>query len=335
MRKYIFTIALLLAIPAQQSNAEWKFGVAVGLTDIGYDLTYTRADSASDISTSGDASADDPTLNTELFDTSYDATEITFDMRNGKHAFAYKTTDGSVDSFFDDRTPAWDASNYNLGATNAVDREEWTLSYAYSINANWTASMGIYEGTLDVGYTRGFSDTYNVGTIDEYSWTSSNNGFQEFTSDGAFIAIAYQNRITDKLFWFAKLGFQTNDFEMKDSFTRSSAFQAVDPAFQEIVVGYFEETYGFSNGQYGYSIVDRIETEGDSTVYGIGFVYAINPKNTIALEFETKTYSYDPADGGQESCSGFAYICDQDPYTFASSVDEEASYVTLRYRYAF
>ena len=335
MKKYILTLALLVAIPAQQSNAEWKFGIAVGLTDIGYDLTSTTADSASDISVSSSDTGGETSTIIDVYDTSYDATEITFDMRNGKHAFAYKTTDGSVDSFYDDKTPAWDPSNYNLGATNNVDREEWTLSYAYSFNANWSASIGIYEGTLDVDYTRGFSDTYYADTIDEYSWTGSNNGLHEYTSEGTFLAIAYQNRITDKLFWFAKLGFQTNDFESKDSFTYSDAFQAVDPAFQEWAVGYFADNYGMSNAQYQYSVVDRIVTEGDSTVYGIGFVYAFNPKNTIALEFETKTYSYDPADGGQESCVGFAYICDADPYQYAASVDEEASYVTLRYRYAF
>lgn len=335
MKNYLITILTVMLSFAifQNAHAEWKFGVSIGLTDVDYELTDTKAADVGDIGTDGSESSESVT--TYIYDSSYDSTELTFDLRNGKHAFSYKTTDGSIDKWLDSRDPVFDDSEYNLGNSNDVNREEWTFSYAYSINNNWVASIGIYEGNVDWDYDRDKSSVYNQGTINEYSWTSSNDGLQTTTSEGAFIAIAYQNKITDKLFWFGKFGFQTNDLEIKDTYTYGSQFQAVDPAFQEYAVGYFADNYGMTNAGYQYSAVNAVETEGSSSVIGLGLVYAINPKNSITLEYESKTYSYDPGVGSELSCVATDWTCDGDADDWAAAADEEASYITLRYRYAF
>ena len=336
MRNYLIIPVLtvmLFSVVSQDVNAEWKFGVSIGLTDVDYELTNQFADSVSDIGTDGSESSE--SASTYIYDSSYDSTELTFDLRNGKHALSYKTTDGSIDKWLESRDPVFDGSEYNLGNSNDVNREEWTFSYAYSINNNWVASIGIYEGNVDWDYDRDKSSVYNQGTINEYSWTSSNDGLQTTTSEGAFIAIAYQNKITDKLFWFGKLGYQTNDLEIKDAYTYGSQFQAVDPAFQEWAIQYFADNYGMTNAAYQYSIVDAVETEGNSTVIGLGLVYAINTKNSITLEYESKTYSYDPGVGSELSCTGDEWTCAEGIDDWAASADEEASYITLRYRYAF
>jgi hypothetical protein len=328
LKKHILTLAFLLAIPAQQTNAEWKFGVAVGKTEIGYELTDVEAGSIDDI---GNELSEDTTY---VYEPDYSATEFTFDMRNGKHALSYKIADGDVDDLYDERTPAFDATPYT-SATNTAEREEWTFSYAYSLTPNWVVSAGIYEGTLENVFTRDYSNTYNAGTIAEYDWVRDIDGTRTTTSEGTFLAIAYQNKITDKLFWFGKLGFQTNDLEIRDQNTFDATLVAVDANQQAAADAFFADQYGMVNSNYAYTPTNVVETDGNSTVFGLGLVYVINPKNTITLEYESKTYSYDPGQGSEVSCVGFSYVCDQDPAPYAAKVDEEASYFTIRYRYAF
>ena len=331
------TMILALAIFSISSvQAEWKFGVAIGLSNIDYELTEVSASSISP-STDGEDFTASGNVKTRTWDVGYSAPEITFDVRNGKHAFSYKVADGDISDWDDAEVPAIDPADYNLGYSNTVDREEWTFGYAYSLNNNWLLSLGIYEGTLNRDYDRDFSNSYNLGTNSEYSWISSNDGLAETVSEGTYIAIGYQNKISDKVFWFAKLGYQTNELTFTDSWTFSESFNATDASFQEYANNYFNDTYNFQNGTYSIDEVARQTSDGNSAVIGLGFVYAFNAKDTLTLEFEGKAYSYDPATVEYISCVTASVFCnseyDQDTYDALS--DETASYVTLRYRHSF
>ena len=335
--KTIFLTAVILAM-ATNVNAEWKFGISAGLSNIDYDLLESWADQDIDITTEGASGSSD--VDTYSYSKGYDATEFIFDLRNGPHAVSYKIANGSVSGWedtlmFNGESYDFEADDYTSRSSD-VDREEWTFSYAYTFGNNWTVSAGLYEGSFDYGYDRAWRDVSDEGTPSEQFWTGDEGGLREVTSEGSFLAIGYSNKITEKVFWFAKLGYQASDIKSDYTYTYNNAWSATDADFNAFGIDYFSDTYGMSNAAYTYNRTRIRETEGNATVFGLGLVYAFNPNDTITLEYESKSYSMDPAEEVTHDCTGAGFICD----TAALSTDqmmleEEASYLTLRYRHSF
>ena len=333
MKNYLTILSVMLSfLIFQNANAEWKFGISVGQSDIDYDIQRSYADA-------GDSFEDAEGVDTYFNAIEYNATELIFDFRNGPHSIAYKVTDGSVDGWEESTLKngeAHDVSNDAVTYSSQYDRKEWTLSYAYSFGNNWTLSAGLYEGTLDYTYAGTWLDTYNVGSYYEESWSSSETGAGDTVSEGAFIAAGYSNKISDKLFWFAKLGFQVNDVTSTKSWDYNDTWSAPNDSHYQYGLEYFQTNYGVVNGSYNINNTAIREAEGEATVFGLGLVYAINPKNSIILEFETKSYSMDPGKETSSVSGGLAYLVDQHEIsTDQNIIEEDASYITLRYRYAF
>jgi hypothetical protein len=331
----IKTTILALAIFSISSvQAEWKFGVSLGLTNIDYELSEAYADVGGiDVDSTDDVDED-----AELYtnNNSYSAPEFIIDLRNGKHAFSYKIANGDISGWDDSQVPAIDPADYNLGYSNDVEREEWTFSYAYSLSNNWSLSVGAYEGTVIRDYFRNYNESYNPGTISAYTWTTSNDGITETTSKGTFAAIAYQDKISDNVFWFAKVGYQDNELISIDNWTYTDTFTAEDAGYGAYVIDFLNQQYGMDNGVLSYNRGNKATSEGSSTVIGLGFVYAFNASDTLTLEFESKAYSYDAGTYSATPCTSTTTICDLiNPQDFDAISDESASYVTLRYRHSF
>ena len=336
-KRILFLVIITLAM-ATNVNAEWKFGISAGLSNIDYDLVEKWADAGVDISTEGASSSDD--VDTWFNSKGYGAMELVFDFRNGPHAISYKIANGSVSGWEDSEVlngtkTDWDAAGFTSRSSN-VDREEWTFSYAYTFGDHWTVSAGLYDGTLDYDYERAWRESYNEGTVYEDFWTGSTNRTKAVTSEGAFLAIAYSNKISEKVFWFAKLGYQASDIKTNTTYDTTETYSATDSYWNDSGIEYFYDNYGMIDGTYAYTRNRIRESEGEATVIGLGLVYAFNVNDSITLEYESKSYSMDPAEETVHTCTGFTYICDQASISTAQMMlEEEASYLTLRYRHSF
>jgi hypothetical protein len=333
MKNYLTILSVMLSfLIFQNANAEWKFGISVGQSDIDYDIQRSYADA-------GDSFEDAEGIDTYFNAIEYNATELIFDFRNGPHAIAYKITDGSADGWDESYKVNGELKDItDAAATYSSDanREEWTLSYAYSFGNNWTLSAGLYSGSLEYSYVGTWLSPADEGTYYEDLWSGAETGGREWKSEGAFIAAGYSNKISEKVFWFAKFGFQASDAENLHNYDWSNTYSAVNDDWYQSGIEYYQANYGVVNGTYNISRNTIREAEGEATVFGLGLVYAINPKNSIILEFETKSYSMDPGEMTTHNCTGLAYICDQaELSTKANTMEEDASYITLRYRYAF
>ena len=321
-------LVALFSVSSILSANEVKWGVSLGYENIDYGLTLENQDPG--LSSSG-FTGDNAIVEGSM---SYGALALGFDVRVGKHSLSIKNSNGDAD----DLMPSSDYPTSGWSHTDTNDRSETSVNYSYKINGNWSLAAGYYTGEKEMDFTNNRSYIYPYDF--EYNWDDLETGKQTATSEGLYLAGVYQDKITDQLFWFAKVGYQDSDFEVSSQFEYSE--QAVVSPYG-ISEGYTQETLvaNFDNGtgNYAWDVNYNMESSGSAAVLGLGLVYVVTPTDTITLGIERKAFSYDPGkvmlyNYAGKSVGNLEDVGDIDSED-AETFDEEADYITLTYRHQF
>lgn len=327
----------LLVFPLFINADNWSFGASIGMEKIDYGITMTSTDSgvsSADIVAPGKAAEGDM---------SYTAPALTLDARYGKHSFAFKTSDGDSDDLFPTAGFPYDG----WSRTDDADRSEESFTYSFRLTNNWSLALGTYSSDTDQNFVQ---SGYYPGAQEAggyvFDWKTTHTGTQMNESSGNFLAVSYQDRLSDKLFWFGKLGYQETELEIRQDYVFSES--AMVTAFgqevgytQAFIDDYFSQVVNDGQGNaFNWDIDYAIEAEGNATIIGFGLVYVLNPKNTITFTYEKKNFSYDRGEITDFRYAGTspANIEDVGNITDASTgteIDESSDYFSITYRYQF
>jgi len=325
-----YLLIALFSVSSIVTANEVKWGVSLGYENIDYGLTLENQDPG--LSSSG-FTGDNAIVEGSM---SYGALALGFDVRVGKHSLSIKNSNGEAD----DLMPGADYPTAGWSHTDTNDRSETSVNYSYKINGNWSFAAGFYSGENEMEFTNNRTYVYSDPQW-YYDWNDVEAGKQTASSEGLYLAGVYQDKITDQLFWFAKVGYQASDFEVSQKYEYSETailnqYGASDP------YNYTQEEintlFGGSN-TFAWDVNYMMESSGSAAVLGLGLVYVLAPTDTITLGIERKAFSYDPGEvmlynyagksvGNLESVGD---IDSEDAETF----DEEADYITLTYRHQF
>lgn len=322
---YLLPFALIsLGLAAE----EIKWGVSVGYEKIDYGVTLENTDP-------GTSSSDIVLANTvKEGSMSYGAVALGFDMKYGVHSFSVKSANGDSD----DLMPSTDFPFTGWSHTDTNDRSETSFNYSYKLNNNWSLALGLYEGENEMQFTN--NRTIESGSTAFY-WSDHEKGVQDATSEGAYLAAVYQNQISNKLFWYGKIGYQESTFDISQKYvygeqaTASQAWLDAGLTQEQLVSNFVGGT-----GLYEWDIDYQVETEGSAAVIGLGLVYVLTPTDTITLGYERKNYSYDAGEVTVYTYAGKSEgnldnVGSIDDATTGTTFDEEADYLTLTYRHQF
>ena len=323
---YLVTFAV---ISFSMAAEELKWGVSLGYEKIDYGVTLENTDP-------GTSSSDIVLANTvKKGSMSYGALALGFDMKYGNHSFSVKSANGDSD----DLMPGTDYPFTGWSHTDTNDRSETSFNYSYKLNNNWSVALGLYEGENEMEFTN--NRTVETPYSNLYFWSDSEIGMQEATSEGAYVAAVYQNQISNKLFWYGKIGYQESTFDISQKYvygeqaTATQAWLDLGGTQASLVSNFVGGT-----GLYEWDVAYEVETEGSAAVVGLGLVYVLTPTDTITLGYERKNYSYDSGEVTNYTYAGksegnldnFGTI---DDATTGTTFDEEADYITLTYRHQF
>ena len=324
-----YLLIALFSVSSIVTANEVKWGVSLGYENIDYGLTLENQDPG--LSSSG-FTGDNAIVEGSM---SYGALALGFDVRVGKHSLSIKNSNGEAD----DLMPSADYPTAGWSHTDTNDRSETSVNYSYKINGNWSFAAGFYTGENEMDFTNNRSYIYTDYDF-PFNWDDIESGKQTASSEGLYLAGVYQDKITDQLFWFAKVGYQASDFEVSQQFEYSeqavlSEYGASQGLTQETLVAGFDNGTGF----YAWDVNYMMESSGSAAVLGLGLVYVLAPTDTITLGIERKAFSYDPgevmlynyAGKTQGNLSSVGDIDAEEAETF----DEEADYITLTYRHQF
>lgn len=325
-----YLLIALFSVSSIVTANEVKWGVSLGYENIDYGLTLENQDPG--LSSSG-FTGDNSIVEGSM---SYGALALGFDVRVGKHSLSIKNSNGEAD----DLMPGADYPTAGWSHTDTNDRSETSVNYSYKINGNWSFAAGFYSGENEMEFTNNRTYVYTDPQW-YYDWYDVEAGKQTASSEGLYLAGVYQDKITDQLFWFAKVGYQASDFEVSQKFEYSETailnqYGASDP------YNYTQEEINTNLGgsnTFAWDVNYMMESSGSAAVLGLGLVYVLAPTDTITLGIERKAFSYDPGEvmlynyagksvGNLESVGD---IDSEDAETF----DEEADYITLTYRHQF
>ena len=326
--KFFFGFSIVISFQSFAED-ELKFGLSLGYEKIDYGITLENTDP-------GTSSSDIVLPNTTQEGTmSYGALALGFDLKYGKHSMSVKSANGDSE----DLMPITGYPNTGWSHTDTNDRSETSFNYSYKLDNNWNLALGLYEGENEMQYT-------NTRTVDTpysnlYFWTDNETGMQEATSEGAYIAAIYQNQISNKLFWYGKLGYQESTFDISQKYvwgeqaTASQLWLGSGQTQADLVANFQGGT-----GLYEWDIDYQVETEGSAAVLGIGLVYVLTPIDTITLGYERKNYSYDAGEVTVYTYAGKSVGNTDDSGSIddastGTTFDEEADYLTLTYRHQF
>lgn len=322
-------LATLAVISFSIAAEELKWGASLGYEKIDYGITLENTDP-------GTSSSDIVLPNTVAKGTmSYGALALGIDMKYGKHSFSVKSASGDSD----DLMPGSDFPLTGWSHTDTNDRSETSFNYSYKLNNNWSIAFGLYSGENDMEYT-------NNRTVDSlnnpyYYWSDTEAGMQEASSEGTYLAAVYQNQISNKLFWFGKIGYQESTFDISQKFvygeqaTATQAWLDLGETQASLVQNFVGGT-----GLYEWDINYEVETDGSAAVFGLGLVYVLTPTDTITLGYERKNYSYSAGEvttytyAGKSEGNLDSVGSIEDART-GTTFDEEADYLTLTYRHQF
>jgi len=334
MKKFLISLLLLNVSVIATAADELTFGFSLGYENIDYGLTMTGSDS-------GVSSADITSEGTVVAgDMSYTALAYTLDARYGKHSFSIKNSDGDASNLM----PESGFPYSGWTRTDDNERSETSLTYTYKINNNWSMAVGNYKGENDQDYV----NSGNYPTSNPFDWATTHVGFQTNDSDGNYIAMVYQNKISNNLFWFGKLGYQRSTLKVAQTYKFNevatvnslSADAGIDQAWLD---AYFSTQVNNGGGNlFVWDVNYEVETDGNAKVFGLGLVYVLeNPKNTITLSYETKNFSYDAGKITNYTYAGQSFANSSDigdltnSSTTGTTFDESADYLSLTYRYQF
>mgnify|MGYP001178460602 CR=1 FL=1 len=92
-----------------------------------------------------------------------------------------------------------------------AERSETSITYQYKFDTNWSVAFGTTLTEIDMNYDFSGIDPrtatgYTDGTQVAYQWEDRTAGNTLTSSDGYFLAVAYQAQIGDRLFGFGKIG---------------------------------------------------------------------------------------------------------------------------------
>jgi hypothetical protein len=327
MKSKNICLAMIAVFSIGAFAEELKWGVSVGYENIDYGVTLENTDS-------GTSSSDIVQPNTIAEGSmSYGAFALAIDMKYGKHSFSVKNSNGDSD----DLMPSNDYPYSGWSHSDTNDRSETSFNYSYKLNNNWSLAVGLYEGENEMDYTN--TTTYDATSA--YSWDNTEAGMQMATSEGAYIAGVYQDQITNKLFWYGKIGYQESTFEISQKYVWGEQAVATQAWLDsggtqaDLVSNFVGGT-----GLFEWDIDYQVETEGSAAVLGLGLVYVLTPNDTITLGYERKNYSYDAGDVVSYTYAGKSVGNEEsvgtiDSATTGTTFDEEADYLTLTYRHQF
>ncbi|MFL2723107.1 MAG: hypothetical protein ACJ0FJ_05150 [Gammaproteobacteria bacterium] len=321
-------LASLALISFGMVAEEVKWGVSLGYEKIDYGVTLENTDP-------GTSSSDIVLANTiQEGSMSYGALALGVDMKYGNHSFSVKSANGDSD----DLMPTTGFPNAGWSHTDTNDRSETSFNYSYKLSNNWSVALGLYEGENEMEFT-------NNRTIDSgnsaFFWTDQEQGIQDSTSEGAYLAAVYQNQISNKLFWYGKIAYQESTFDISQKYvygeqaTASQAWIDSGQTQADLVSNFVGGT-----GLYEWDIVYEVETDGSAAVLGLGLVYVLSPTDTITLGYERKNYSYSAGEVTTYTYAGKSEgnldnVGTVDGATTGTTFDESADYITLTYRHQF
>ncbi len=322
-------LASLAVVSFSMVAEELKWGVSLGYEKIDYGVTLENTDP-------GTSSSDIVLANTvKEGSMSYGALALGVDMKYGNHSFSVKSANGDSD----DLMPSVDFPNTGWSHTDTNDRSETSFNYSYKLSNNWSVALGLYEGDNEMEFTN--NRTIDSNGNSAYFWSDQEQGVQNSTSEGAYLAAVYQNQISNKLFWYGKIAYQESTFDISQKYVygeQATASQAwLDAGFtQADLVANFPG----GTGLFEWDIVYEVETDGSAAVLGLGLVYVLSPTDTITLGYERKNYSYSAGEVttytyAGKSTGNLDSVGTVDGATTGTTFDESADYITLTYRHQF
>lgn len=321
-------LSMLLVSFGAIANDELKIGVSVGFDSVDYTLTQTYLDAEF-----GSAQANFAVERNEAVPTEgnmkYLSPTLTLDARYGRHGVSLKRANGDFAGFREATlmpNQGYPYTNYSR-ENDDPRRVETSLTYSFKINNNWSVALGTYDGEVEMSYVDRGIDTVCVESYDPVDWinfvtdwtscANANNpvfdwairhtGEESVESNGKYIAAVYQDKITNNLFWFGKLGYQKTDLDTAGTakFLEVQQFSSACAASVP-TSGPYGDLTGFWCGSpdlfgnpenpadgFEWDVEYVKGSSGDATILGLGLVYAFNPNNTVTLSYEVKSFSFD------------------------------------------
>ena len=313
-------LSLLLVSFGAIANDEFKMGVSIGFDSIDYTLTQTYLDAEF-----GSAQANFAVERNEAVPTEgnmkYLSPTLTIDARYGKHGLSLKRANGDFAGFREANlmpNQGYPYTNYSR-ENDDPKRIETSLTYSYKLNNNWSVALGTYDGEVEMSYVDRGIDTVCVSNYLDpisaanpfvscqtannpiFDWAIRHTGEESVESNGKYIAAVYQDKITNNLFWFGKIGYQKTDLDTSGTakFLEVQQYNSSCAAGAGINVGYFcgfPSDYGSAENPadgFEWDVNYVKASSGDATILGLGLVYAFNPNNTVTLSYEVKSFSFD------------------------------------------
>ncbi len=291
---FVIFISLFHFAQEEQSESNASFSVSLGLSNVDWSADIQTAASGP-----SDVNGNDGSLESRIIEQSlnYSAPQFGFAVNFGQSSIAVKSTVGDGDDVWDSEL----ASPY-VTYTNTfsdAERSETSITYQYKFDTNWSVAFGTTLTEIDMNYDFSGIDPrtatgYTDGTQVAYQWEDRTAGNTLTSSDGYFLAVAYQAQIGDRLFGFGKIGLQQNEYEVTENFSDTYTFSVTDDpigAWYDAVVASWAEQGLVPNPTFTY---DKVTSgDGVSSVIGFGVVYAFTPKLLGIVEYESKSFSYD------------------------------------------
>lgn len=313
-------LSMLLVSFGAIANDELKIGVSVGFDSVDYTLTQTYLDAEFGSAQANFAVERNESVPTEG-NMKYLSPTLTLDARYGRHGVSLKRANGDFAGFREATlmpNQGYPYTNYSR-ENDDPRRVETSLTYSFKINNNWSVALGTYDGEVEMSYVDRGIDTVCINSYLEaisatntfvscqtannpiFDWAIRHTGEESVESNGKYIAAVYQDKITNNLFWFGKIGYQKTDLDTAGTakFLEVPQYNSSCAAGAGINAGYFcgfPSDYGNAeNPADGFEWdVEYVKgSSGDATILGLGLVYAFNPNNTVTLSYEVKSFSFD------------------------------------------